>query len=589
MRTSLTLLTVFVSSLLFLACAEEPLPQGGAPIEEAPFYQQGLTILDLQPDFSFTAAFAKGEDVIFLQAVRGIPTPEGYRVDPSFPAYEIDARITDAEGRLLYIRRGGDEFIDPTWQDDLIMQDNMAPAERDNVRLFDLIAEASDSLEREFSANLGSAATASVVHELKAIRDFGRTARQEVALSESMVIDHVNNHGFLRPEAGGGGTNGPEDGAKSLGSGFYFIAVHDKSCCLGLGRHSATRIKKYAGAGSYTYFDFCNHGDCAGTMGQRCSLPMVQKPNWTAHTCRTEYKAQSNSPGHNCHDDTRVQLAAFVWGAYNSGYQFWCNDGDSGTDISDGIGDQGGAADCNDSTNKGYNHPSMNYFSASNTNTALQNTATIYMDLSANVQYRLSTCGATSTDTVLRLKNFQGVEVAYNDDDYSCSYTRASTITFTPSTTGTYVLHIGCFGSGACSGNVRVKLNSSSVTAPSGNYYSAANTNSATQNYVTFWVYLSATGIYRFSTCGSSPSDTYLRLFWNSTEMAYNDDNYSACPQNSVSSTIDFTAPYTGYYTIRAGCFGSGSCDGVVTQSLTGWAPTPADPTPIRDEPIYYY
>ena len=318
----------------------------------------------------------------------------------------------------------------------------------------------------------------------------------------------LEKEGFLSL-AGGCGTNGPEDGAKTLNAGYYYFEIHDKSCCSGLGRHSATRLKKANGYGSYSYFDFCNHGTCAGDMGVRCSLPLVHKPNWTAHTCRTEYKAQSNSPGHNCHDDTRVQMAAFVWGAYNDGYQLWCNDGDSSVDISDGIGDQGGAPDCNDTNHKGYNHPWMNYFSASNTNSATQNTATFYLTLSANVTYSFYTCGSSSGDTYLRLKTFSGVELTSNDD--ACN-SLASWLSFTPSYTGTYVLHVGCFSSNACSGNVRMRLDGSSLSEPAAYYYSTSNTNNANQNTYNFLFYLQQNGIYLFTTCGTTASDTYLRL-----------------------------------------------------------------------------
>lgn len=585
MRTSF-LFALMMAALVLPACQESP---GTPPAQVEALPVQGLSLLDLQPGFSFTASFARGQDVIYIQAVRGVPTPEEYRNDPTYPAYEIDVRVTDRDGRLLYIRKGGDDFIDPTWEDDLIVQDEL-PALTPNAHLFELLAEASDALEAEFARTAGREQAAGFIHEIRAVQSFGKNIREELPRMDSLVMQQVEARGFIPLFAGGGGTDGPEDGAKSLNAGFYYLEVHDKSCCLGLGRHSATRLKKANFAGSYSYFDFCNHGTCAGDMGTRCGLPLTQKPNWTAYTCRTEYKAQSNSPGHNCHDDTRVQMAAFVWGASNDGYQLWCNDGDSSVDISDGIGDQSGAPDCNEGTSKGYNHPGMNYFAASNTASATQNTATLYVTLSAGATYTFSTCGAASGDTYLRLKTFSGVEMAYNDDDYGCgSNIRASTLGFSPSYTGTYVLHMGCFSSESCSGNVRVRLVSSALSEPTGNYYSTSDTNSANQNYFLFWFYLQQNGIYRFSTCGTTASDTFLRLrnpSW--VEVASNDDDYT-CAQGNTSSTITYTAPASGYYYIQAGCWNSSACDGTVNFSQTGWAPTGTiSDTAVRDEASYY-
>jgi hypothetical protein len=103
-------------------------------------------------------------------------------------------------------------------------------------------------------------------------------------------------------------------------------------------------------------------------MGQKCQLEYYEavedyKPAWTLQNCATGYDWDSDD-GHNCHDDTRLQMNNFVYGSYNDGYQGWCNDGDSDTDLSCDILfvelDQDGSPDCNGSTNRGYNHPSWN-------------------------------------------------------------------------------------------------------------------------------------------------------------------------------------------------------------------------------------
>ncbi|MBU1238954.1 hypothetical protein KJ865_04520, partial [Myxococcota bacterium] len=81
-------------------------------------------------------------------------------------------------------------------------------------------------------------------------------------------------------------------------------------------------------------------------------------------------------------------------------------------------------------------------------------------------------------------------------------------------------------------------------------------------------------------------TDTYLRLYNGSnTQVAYNDD---AC---SVQSTIVFPVTATGTYIVKAGCYSSGTCDGVV--SITSAVTPPSDPityeeaVPVRDLPAY--
>ncbi|MBU1240642.1 PPC domain-containing protein, partial [Myxococcota bacterium] len=492
MRTTTRFITLLAFAITLAACGEANVATDDAidPVrDDSRDYPQGLTVLDFKADSSLRVAFAKDDRVIIMEALRGRSTPAEYKSDPSVPRFEVDARITDKQGRLLYLRRGGDDFVDPTWADDLLWQDNMLPPQEGNFQLFEMIAEASNLIERELANQGGADSVASVLPEIKALKNFGVKAPEAFIASESAIADRLEGMSpeELIREAGGGGTDGPEDAQKYLGSGWYFIAVHRKSISFtfGTGDHSATRIHKYAGPGSFTYFDFCNHGTCAGDMGEKCRLTMINKPAWTAMTCSTEYNTWSNSGGHNCHDDTRVQMAAFVYGPVMARNQYWCNDGDSSVDLSGGF-EQGGSPDCNDGTDTGYNHPSMLNYWATNTNSAQQNTTNYTVVLSANATYTISTCGA-SGDTYLRLKNSSGTQVAYNDDGCGLQ----SAMTYTPSVTGTYTINAGCFSSNTCYGKIHVKLVSSSSTPPA-TWYSATNTNSALQNTSNFYQYFYA-------------------------------------------------------------------------------------------------
>jgi len=94
-------------------------------------------------------------------------------------------------------------------------------------------------------------------------------------------------------------------------------------------------------------------------------------------------------------------------------------------------------------------------FSASNTNSAQQNTVNRSITANAGQTITVGTCGMTgatfSGDTYLRLYGTTNAQVASNDD--SCSGV-GSKLTFTATTTGTYQIRAGCYSSTSCSGTV---------------------------------------------------------------------------------------------------------------------------------------
>ncbi|WP_224248393.1 serine protease [Hyalangium gracile] len=95
-------------------------------------------------------------------------------------------------------------------------------------------------------------------------------------------------------------------------------------------------------------------------------------------------------------------------------------------------------------------------FSASNTNSAQQNTVNRDITLTAGQKITLGTCGVTgssaSGDTYLRLYGPAATQVAFNDD--GCGSGTASNLTFTATTSGSYQIRAGCYQSNSCSGTV---------------------------------------------------------------------------------------------------------------------------------------
>lgn len=209
-------------------------------------------------------------------------------------------------------------------------------------------------------------------------------------------------------------------------------------------------------------------------------------------------------------------------------------------------------------------------YSTSNTNSAQQNTINEPIALNAGDTIAFGTCGLTGAsftgDTYLRLF-FNGNQVAFNDD--SCGGL-GSNVSFTVPTGqgGTYEMRAGCYGSGGCTGRVVVDVTpGGGGGGGSGSFnFSASNTNSATQNTVNHDVTVGAGQRIEFGTCtvpGSSGSgDTYLRLYFNGSQVASNDDTCG------LLSFVSHTAAQSGTYQIRAGCYSSRTCSGTVAYEV---------------------
>lgn len=217
---------------------------------------------------------------------------------------------------------------------------------------------------------------------------------------------------------------------------------------------------------------------------------------------------------------------------------------------------------------------STHVYSASNTNSATQNTSNRVIALTAGQKLTLGTCGVTNAtftgDTYLRLFGPTGTEVASNDD--ACGG-RGSNFVYTVPTTGNYELRAGCYSSGSCTGTVAWTIEAAPPppTGTSGTFaFSASNTNSAQQNTTNKDISAAAGQVITVGTCGmtgaSGTGDTYLRLYGpGGTQATYNDDSCSG-----TTSKLTYTVPSGagGTYQIRAGCYSSNSCSGTVAWTV---------------------
>ncbi len=106
---------------------------------------------------------------------------------------------------------------------------------------------------------------------------------------------------------------------------------------------------------------------------------------------------------------------------------------------------------------------------------------------------------------------------------------------------------------GSCAGN-----------SCDGLVYSTSGTSSAAYNNFNTIQYdmdLVANTTYTISTCGSTSTDTYLRMHLNGAQVAANDD---AC---GYQSSLSFTPAMSGIHVLSLGCYGGTSCAATVSVS----------------------
>lgn len=315
---------------------------------------QGVTVLEAG-EGSLSLAVRDGDDVLYMQALRGRPTP--YQDEPNMPAWEIDARFLSEHGATFYSRQGGDQLIDQRWADALDRQ-TASPASREsNERLFVIAGGAADLIEAAVATQLGAERAAELAPEIEALRESAAAMPRLYEESRAHRAEYQRDHLGVPTVPGEGGdvvygTEGAEDAELGLAANYYYIAVHKECIFLCAGDHSATQLHEWLGYWAHVH-DFCNHGSCAGRMDRSGLLQYYEAiqdyhPAWTAQTCDTHYDWDSSGGGHNCHDDSRLQMNDFVYGRAIGGAQYWCNDSST---------DKWKAPSANGDDDEGYNHP----------------------------------------------------------------------------------------------------------------------------------------------------------------------------------------------------------------------------------------
>ena len=370
MKTTTKVLGALAVGLFVAAGCVAPTDTG----DDAVSLPQGLSVLE-QTDNSISVAFREGDVVVYMQSIRSKLAPEYYLEALNMPLYEIDTRFMDANGFIFYVAQGGHAWADPSWGEDLERQMAMErPLRGSNEVLFRVATDAAKTMREDISLEIGDEAAFDLMDEVDAIVNTARSMHpqfihqfevrnQELVAQGRAPVQRLEH----AAEEITYGTAGPEDQSWSNPTAIsYSITLHADSLG-GLpgyagGDHSATQRHAWSGGSIYSRHSSCNHGTCASLMPQKANSAAKEfaANELKANHCSGEYKWDSDGGnyGHNCHDDTRIQMHNFAYKSTKGGIWRWCDGGDRDHDISVDVLfvelDQSGYPRYSTDTNRGY-------------------------------------------------------------------------------------------------------------------------------------------------------------------------------------------------------------------------------------------
>jgi hypothetical protein len=270
---------------------------------------EGLNLLQVKdPSWGFNAAYMKAGRVIYIESRVGASKPDIYKATwPDDPANEMDMRFIDQEGRSFFIVRGGDEFVDPTWKEDMLSANRAAPK--------------IDLLQREADFGIAQeAATAIHVALPASFKDHAfhmqGIAAQPIPTQNPVIMEALMKHPMVVNQTGEiSYANGSFSGASTA-------YLYSSSCCGGFGMHSATNMV----SGGNTQLWACNHGRCPDQLGYVSYTNSHYSGN-VSLTGETNVNNLATSGG--CNGgyswNTFSQSGCHVWSCSSKGYHE-CND-----------------------------------------------------------------------------------------------------------------------------------------------------------------------------------------------------------------------------------------------------------------------
>lgn len=323
MRTT-SLLTAIIGLGLAGCAAEEDTPRFPPLSQLSP----GINVIEADPAQGVLGAYRSGDDVVYFETRVGFLKPAVMREEfPDEPAAEIDLRFVDQNGLTFIAQRGGDQFVDPSWNESIRATFNTPTEPADRERDFVLARAAAQAFP-----DVAAPVLAAHTFHLSA------QAARPLPSEDPLTID--------RPDIASATISG--SGCWDLRAGMSHSSVAI------FGTHGSIQLWAGPCGDPYWYFqlNMCNHGSCTGshqcyTYGWGLNDPSIDYEGSTSTGtvsggCATSYYWDGGWGYHNSNDDTAYELWqakegrpatsrgdrwSFSWDAPNKHYQCDGNNG----------------------------------------------------------------------------------------------------------------------------------------------------------------------------------------------------------------------------------------------------------------------
>jgi hypothetical protein len=296
-------------------------PGDRPPIQEL---EAGLNLIDVSdPSWGMTAAYVKDDRVVYLEQRVGALKPQVYReTAPDEPENEIDLRFIDQNGITFFVQRGGDDYVDRSWHDEINAAFTVTIAPEERVADFALAREAAGVVGKSLP------------------KDFAALAFHPTSFATRPTPSEDPNLIARVPEIE---AKRPADSAYwdwNGGEAWWWLQgdLYDKKICYVwtcVARHSGVAMFAYNGSWSLVV-NSCNHGNCPGNsnLTYRCSSNSGVWRQWISLTgehngggsvgggCRTNYSWNSGGWDHLCNDDSAYELWQIKNGSMGDGNQY---------------------------------------------------------------------------------------------------------------------------------------------------------------------------------------------------------------------------------------------------------------------------
>jgi len=308
-------LSAIAGGTAMVGCSQK----AGTTRPEVKDLKEGVNLVDTsEPSVGVAIAYRVADKAIYFETAVGPEKPEVYRkMAPTEPQFEMDLRILDKNGNVFFIQRGGDKFVDPSWDIDLIKSLKVQVDLKQREEDFRMARDAAVAMKGMLPANLADHA-----FQIQTIADRALPTEDPrmVARTKEIQAD-LKEKGY---------------GQSAWYSNVYLESdLYSGQVCWAWicpAWHSATNMWVNQGGSWTVSIRACNHGRCPGDsgMGYKCyssggsfsSASLWAESNSGSNTsvsggCTTPYSWNDGGGQHLCNSDASYELYQAKFGGFS--------------------------------------------------------------------------------------------------------------------------------------------------------------------------------------------------------------------------------------------------------------------------------